>query len=556
VSDIKIKEAPVADEQAQPILTHERSLSQKIAHGSEASDILDQQMVMLGIQLVTQLNVLIKTSRIYERTNAALDKPVDAMLTLIKTMAQDQPVTLRLQNDFLFLGNSHLKVNAQQMAVATSIIDALNAWKIGGMTFSLTVESKDLREFAALFVSLDPDNKTIEDLQKEITARGIVGIELEEQRQLQIRQGPGTAGNTGPGTAGDTGPGTAGSTGPGTAGSTGPGTAGNTGPDGTGSTDLKVQRKMNAMNGYAKVAGTVGTLTQASREGGTASFKQAKRAIQNIIDLMVDDEAAVLGLTTLRCHDQYTHNHSVNVSLLSIALANRVGYPKVELADLGLAALFHDMGKSTIPMEVLNKPGEFTDDDWVAMRNHPTEGVLSLSKMRGITNLPGRMAAASFEHHMNQDFSGYPKLTVPWTISLTGRILTIADCYDAMTSSRVYRREPMSPSKVLNMMLSKSGKSFDPVLLKLFVNCVGIIPIGSLVMLETSELAVVLKPAEDKANGERPIVRVITDPQGNSVDHGREVDLTEKDETGDFRHNIIRLIDNTEYKFDTSRYFT
>ncbi len=540
MSDIKIKEAPVADELAQPILTHERSLSQKIAHGSEASDILDQQMVMLGIQLVTQLNVLIKTSRIYERTNAALDKPVDAILTLIKTMAQDQPVTLRLQNDFLFLGNSHLKVNAQQMAVATSIIDALNVWKIGGMTFSLTVESKDLREFAALFVSLDPDNKTIEDLQKEITARGIVGIELEEQRQLQIRQGPGTAGNTGPGTAGNT----------------GPGTAGNTGPDGTGSTDLKVQRKMNAMNGYAKVAASVGTLTQSSREGGTASFKQAKRAIQNIIDLMVDDEAAVLGLTTLRCHDQYTHNHSVNVSLLSIALANRVGYPKVELADLGLAALFHDMGKSTIPMEVLNKPGEFTDDDWVAMRNHPTEGVLSLSKMRGITNLPGRMAAASFEHHMNQDFSGYPKLTVPWTISLTGRILTIADCYDAMTSSRVYRREPISPSKVLNMMLSKSGKAFDAVLLKLFVNCVGIIPIGSLVMLETSELAVVLKPAADKANGERPIVRVITDPQGNSVDHGREVDLTEKDETGDFRHNIIRLIDNTEYKFDTSRYFT
>jgi HD-GYP domain-containing protein (c-di-GMP phosphodiesterase class II) len=531
VSDIKINETPVADEQAQPILTHEKSISQKIARGSEAGDILDQQMVMLGIQLVTQLNVLIKTSRIYERTNAALDKPVETMLTLIKTMAQDQPVTLRLQNDFLFLGDSHLKVNAQQMAVATSIIDALNAWKIGGITFSLTAESKDLREFAALFVGLDPENKALEDLQKEITARGIAGIELEEQRQLQLRKNFGTTRNTSPGTTD------------------------NKSPEGTGSTDPKAQRKMNAKNGYARVAGSVGTLTQSSRGGGTASFKQAKRAIQNIIDLMVEDETAVLGLTTLRCHDQYTHNHSVNVSLLSIALANRVGYPKVELADLGLAALFHDMGKSTIPMEVLNKPGEFTDDDWVAMRNHPTEGVLSLSKMRGITNLPGRMAAASFEHHMNLDFSGYPKLTVPWTISLTGRILTIADCYDAMTSSRVYRREPMSPSKVLNMMLSKSGKSFDTVLLKLFVNCVGIVPIGSLVMLETNELAVVLKPATDKANAERPFVRVITDPQGNSVEHGREIDLTEKDEVGDFRDNIIRLIDNTEYKFDTSRYF-
>lgn len=531
MSDFKIKEAPTVTQQAQPILTHEKSLSHKIALGSEAGDILDQQMVMLGIQLVTQLNVLIKTSRIYDRTNTALDKPVDAMLTLIKTMAHDHPVTLRLQNDFLFLGDSHLKVNAQQMAVATSIIDALNAWTIGGITFSLTAESKDLREFAALFVTLDPDNKSLEDFQKEITARGIKGIDLEEQRQLHIKEGAETEKNKGSGTAENMGQGSA------------------------EQADPKTQRKMNAKNGYAKVAGSVGTLTQSVREGGTVSFKQAKRAIQNIVDLMIDDEATVLGLTTLRCHDEYTHNHSVNVSLLSIALANRAGYPKVELADLGLAALFHDMGKSTIPMEVLNKPGEFTDADWVAMRNHPTEGVLTLSKLRGITNLPGRMAAASFEHHMNLDFSGYPKLTVPWTASLTGRILTIADCYDAMTSSRVYRREPMSPSKVLDMMFSKSGTAFDSVLLKLFVNCVGIIPIGSLVMLDTSELAVVVKPALDKANAERPFVKIITDPQGNPVDQGREIDLTEKDETGSFRDNIIRLIDNTEYKFDTSRYF-
>jgi len=523
VSDFKSKEALVVHEQARPILTHEKSLSRKIASGSEAGDILDQQMAILGIQLVTQLNVLIKTSYIYDRTNAALDKPVDTMLTLIKTLAHDQPVTLRLQNDFLFLGDSHLKVTAQQMAVATSIINTLNAWKIGGVTFSLAAGSKDLREFAALFVSLDPHTKTIGDLRDEITAREITGIELEEPRQLDVRERFGTEGSTGSNGAKDA--------------------------------TLKLQRKMKVKNGYTNVAGSVGTITQASREGGTVSFKQAKRAIQNIVDLMMDDEATVLGLTTLRCHDEYTHNHSVNVSLLSIALANRAGYPKTELADLGLAALFHDLGKSTIPIEVLNKPGEFTDEDWVAMRNHPTEGVLSLSKLRGITNLPGRMAAASFEHHMNLDFSGYPKLTVPWTISLTGRILTIADCYDAMTSSRVYRREPMSPSKVLNMMFSKSGKAFDPVLLKLFVNCVGIIPIGSMVMLETSELAVVLKPATDKTTAERPFVRVITDPQGNPVDQGREIDLTEKDEDGNFHHSIIRLIDNTEYKFDTSRYF-
>jgi hypothetical protein len=138
---------------------------------------------------------------------------------------------------------------------------------------------------------------------------------------------------------------------------------------------------------------------------------------------------------------------------------------------------------------------------------------------------------------------------------MTGRILMIADCYDAMTSSRVYRREPMSPSKVLGFMFGKAGKSFDPILMKLFMTCVGIIPIGSLVLLDSNELAVVLKPASDAAEAEYPYVKVITTPQGQAIENGRELDLREKNENGEYRHYIIRLIDNTEHKIDTSRYF-
>ncbi|MGQ0810618.1 MAG: HD-GYP domain-containing protein [Nitrospiraceae bacterium] len=499
----------------EPILTHEKSLTDKIAKGSEAGDILNQQMAMLGIQLITQLNVLIKTSRIHGRTNAALDKPVEVLLTLIKTLTHEQPVVLRLQNDFLFLGESHLKMNAQQMAVFTSIIDNLNAWKVGAISFSNHVESKDLREFAHLFVTLDPETKSLHELQQDMKAHSVEGIELEEPRTLQEKE------KTGTGAGGD----------------------------------LRKQAKTSSKNSYTKAAGAVGNLIQGVREGGTLSFKQAKRAIQNIVDLMMKDEATLLGLTTLRCHDQYTHNHSVNVSLLSIALGNRAGYPKVDLADLGLAALFHDVGKACVALEILNKPGEFTPEEWAIMRNHPIEGVLSLAKLRGLTNLPGRMASASFEHHMNYDFSGYPKLAVPWKLSVTGRIITIADCYDAMTSSRVYRREPLSPSKVLKLMFTKSGQAFDPVLLKLFVNCVGIIPIGSLVMLETNQLGVVIQHSQEKANADRPLVKVVTDPEGHPIDDGAELDLAEKNETGDYTHSIIRLIDNVEHKFDTSRYF-
>ena len=484
---------------AQPILTHEKSLTKKVAKGSEAGDIYDQQILMLGTQLVTQISILIKMSKLHGRTNTALDSPVESALTVIKALAQDEPISVRLQNDFLFLGQRHLKITAAQMPVFSTVIDTLNQWCIGGVTFSKDVESRDFRELIFQLGMFDAANSSISTLRASLDQQSVKGIELEERRVLR--------------------------------------------------------GKSSAKSRYANAATAVGTLVQDSREKGTIGFKQAKRAIQSIVDLMMNDEASLLGLTTLRCHDQYTHNHSVNVALLSMALGNRAGYPKVELADLGLAALFHDLGKATIPMEVLNKPGEFTEEEWAMMRNHPTEGALSLAKMRGITNLPGRMASASFEHHMNLDFSGYPKLNVSWKLSMTGRILMIADCYDAMTSSRVYRREPMSPSKVLGFMFGKAGKSFDATLMKLFMTCVGIIPIGSLVLLDSNELAVVLKPTADPAEAEYPYVKVITDTQGSPIDNGREIDLREKDENGEYRNYIIRLIDNTEHKFDTSRYF-
>ncbi len=483
----------------QPILTHEKSLTQKVAKGSEAGDIYDQQVLMLGTQLVTQISILIKMSRLHGRNNAALDGPTESALTVIRTLAHDEPIQIRLQNDFLFLGQRHLKVTAAQMPVFSAVIDTLNQWSVGGISFSSEVQSKDLRELAFQLASFQPDKSSITSLQEALASQQVKGIDLEQRRVLR--------------------------------------------------------GKATAKTRYAGAASAVGKLVQDSREKGTIGFKQAKRAIQSIVDLMMNDEASLLGLTTLRCHDQYTHNHSVNVSLLSMALGNRAGYPKVELADLGLAALFHDLGKSNIPMEVLNKPGEFTEDEWQLMRNHPTEGALGLAKMRGITNLPGRMASASFEHHMNLDLSGYPKLNVSWKLSMTGRILMIADCYDAMTSSRVYRREPMSPAKVLSFMFSKSGKAFDASLLKLFATCVGIVPIGSLVLLDTNELAVVLKPATDPADAEHPVVKVITDTTGTAIENGREIDLHEKDDSGEYRCNIIRLIDNTEHKFDTSRYF-
>ncbi len=122
-----------------------------------------------------------------------------------------------------------------------------------------------------------------------------------------------------------------------------------------------------------------------------------------------------------------------------------------------------------------------------------------------------------------------------------------------MSSSRVYRRQPMAPAKVLQFMLAKSGKTFDSVLVRLFVNCVGVLPIGSLVLLDSKELAIVVAPSQDRKEVNRPVVKLITNARGDPIE-GPEVDLAEKDFSGQYNRNVVRLVDNAEYCFDTSRY--
>lgn len=491
------------------MLTFDKSLTSKIARQSEAGDILDQEMTQLGGQLVSNLHALFKISRIHESNNAALNQPVKNILTLVDTLAQDGKVTIRLQSDFLFLGERHLKMSSQLFATFMEFSESLSTRGVGGIIFHAPLPEATLRAFAGLFAGLDPSSESCRDLKRQLQEKGLSEIELEETRYMRVGVGV-----------------------------------------------RNEQAKTLAKHNYVKAAEAVSEVSNSVRDGRAPNFKRAKRVIQNIVDLMTQDESFLLSLTTLRCYDQYTHNHSVNVALLSLALANRCGYPKTTLADFGLAALLHDMGKVSIPLEVLNKPGEFTPEEWQTMRRHPVEGVLDMIQLRGIDNLPGRMAAASFEHHMNYDLSGYPKLAVPWTLTLTGRVIMIADCYDALTSSRVYRREPWSPARVLQFMLEKSGQAFDQTLLKLFVNCVGIIPIGSLVLLDTGEFAVVLRLARDPRDMERPIVKLITTSGGDPVDDGAEVDLTERDADGQYVRSIVRIVDNAEYRFDTSRYLT
>ncbi len=126
---------------------------------------------------------------------------------------------------------------------------------------------------------------------------------------------------------------------------------------------------------------------------------------------ILQDETTLLGLATIKNYDEYTFNHSVNVAIYAIAIGQRIGIPKKHLSYLGMAGLFHDVGKVRIPKEIINKTGKLTPEEWAVIRSHPVIGAKTVMKMKEWGDLSTRMINGAFEHHLKYDLSGYPKLT-------------------------------------------------------------------------------------------------------------------------------------------------
>jgi len=283
-------------------------------------------------------------------------------------------------------------------------------------------------------------------------------------------------------------------------------------------------------------------------------LRRSRQVVHQIIDTLVEEEFSLLALTALKAFDVQTFLHSVNVCILSTALGQRLGLNKRELSELGVAALFHDLGKMTVPKPVLHKPGTFNPAEWEIMRTHPLEGVRTLLRVGKLSDLVIKVLLVGLEHHMRYDLTGYPRLGDQWDIGVLSRIVSIADCYDAMTSRRSYEEERLIPHRVMVHMLGRAGKNFDPELMRLFVCLMGLYPVGSLVELTTSELAVVV--ASDPEDPTYPVVRVVRDPSGQLVDPQelRLVNLAAEGGGSAGNRRILRALDPEDQQLDLAGY--
>lgn len=200
---------------------------------------------------------------------------------------------------------------------------------------------------------------------------------------------------------------------------------------------------------------------------------------------------------------------------------------------------------------MLNKQTSFTEDEWKLIKMHPIWGVMAILKLRSFDSTAIRSVIVAFEHHINIDFSGYPQVRKYKQIDLYSKIVCLTDQFDAMTSSRVYSRIPMSPDKALSVMMERSGVDLDPLLFKFFINMVGVFPIGTLVMLDTKELGLVYE--SNVVFADRPRVLIIIDNKGKKV-HGPVVSLAEKDEKERYLRSIVKILDLNKYKINLAEY--
>ncbi|MFH1239144.1 MAG: HD domain-containing phosphohydrolase, partial [bacterium] len=298
---------------------------------------------------------------------------------------------------------------------------------------------------------------------------------------------------------------------------------------------------------------TIGKVVEKTKTGEKVSFKGVQKIIQMMIDNIFLDKGVLQGLTAIKNYDEYTYNHSVNVAIFSLALGTELSLNRSQLSSLGVASILHDVGKVRIPTAITQKPGLLTEEEWNIVKNHPIDSVKILSDIGEIDTLA---MVVAFENHIGYDFSGYPPVKETRDLHIFSRIVCIADFYDATTTFRFYHK-PLLPDKAVSLIIKRSGTYFDPFLVKVFVNMIGIFPIGTLVRLDSDELGIVYRI--NRNNLFRPKIIIVQPGDNRSVeelDASSLVDLTEIDEqTRKFKKSVVETLEPLKYNIDVTKYF-
>jgi len=471
----------------------------------------------LGMDLVRATQVALRTVRTHGWSNEASRNALEGFIGSVNRSAADRgEFGLHMAGDFVFLDDVRLKVDAAGHGAFESLIRELTGRGVGSVFFSGELTLKHAVGFLTALLNVSEDDAA-GDPQKVVFE---LNAELE-RLDIPLSVGPVRD------------------------------------QDAARLEEKETDRRERAKKAFFKAVTVARAVLTSAHLNKRLDLRHAKRVVQSMVDLIMEEEFSLLGLTTLKDYDNYTFYHSVNVCIYSLALGKRVGLSRPQLSELGVAALLHDIGKTKVPIEILRKKGMLSREELEVMKQHPELGVRELMRMRGLSSLAFKAMVAAFEHHLNYDpkLAGYPSLRRPMKPHVIGRVVAIADCFDAMTTKRCYAPRAVTREKALAFMLNQGGQKFDPILIKVFANLVGVFPVGTLVRLKSGRLAVVTAAAEDPKLCHRPRVRPITNTQGLEVEQP-EIDLAMAGPEGRIPDEIVTAVDEESLGIDTARYFS
>jgi len=471
----------------------------------------DAYLRRVGRDFIVAFHGALRAVKLYPLENAVVQKGVEELRgTAEEILRREQEMEFRAAGEFIFLNSTRLRLDLENYASFSHLLSLFHAWGLGGFGVVSGSSVRDWRVLLGALLSAPPagaEGSGMERLESMLASASVTTFELRPPAAPEEDD------------------------------------------------DFRERAKEAAKRTYADSIAVTKEVINSVRLGRSPSIKKIKRAVQGIVDQILTEESSLLGLTTIRDYDEYTFTHSVNVCIFSVALGRRIGLSKLPLYELGLAALFHDIGKSRVPLDVLHKAGGLSEEEWRAMASHPWLGVLVLFQMRAQQELPYRAVVVAYEHHMKHDLTGYPRPIRERNIGIFSKIVAVADGFDAGTSSRVYQRVPLSPAAVLAEMRDNANRGMDPVVVKSFINMTGIYPVGTAVVLDTFELGIVhaVNPAADALS--RPIVRIVSDHRGNLLHPGHLVDLADRDASGTFLRTIIKTANPDQYGIRVGDYF-
>ncbi|MHC4607810.1 MAG: HD-GYP domain-containing protein [Planctomycetota bacterium] len=461
---------------------------------SGARKDFDRQLHQTASRFLSLFDSAVRQAQLYEPENRIMNEPIARLReSLERLTGSGAGFSFQEKDDSIFINGERLRCDGTAFTRHVAFGRELESRKIEGMLFQGPLDDAEWKALVYAIARFERESDTpFEDIRDALQEEGlgekveltVLGKEAQLRRLMKMR----------------------------------------------------TEGRMVAARAYAKAMQILKLFVRHLDNPTWHGYYHLKlqRAVQDLVSVCKDHGWKYIGLVHNDFFEEYLYNHSVNVTILALAMGVRLNLKRTRLTELGTAAMLHDLGKALLPKELMEKRGPFTDEERAQLNEHPVLGVGALLKLRHYNEALLKRIMVMCEHHrtftQDEKFHAY------------SRIVAIAETFDALTSHRPYR-PAFLPDEAIRILISLAGKRLDESLVHIFVRTVGLYPPGTLLLLSTGEKAIAFHPHPEMEKWKTPVARIVRDKKGKEVKEAMLVDLSEEVEDYKLKREIVRTLD-------------